>query len=137
MFDLKGNMKALLLRLQLYCILIVTIYLSVSIGSVTASHFSPAIVVNNITISKYEVNERRKLLLALGTEKASARRLAKENLINEALQKLHASTINVTVGESQLKEVLDGFLSVRSMSQNELKTSLRKFGSSLEELRAY
>ena len=137
MFNLKGKMKALLSRLQLYCILIVTTYLSISIGSVTASQFSPAIIVNNITISKYEVNERRKLLLALGTEKASARRLAKENLINEALQKLHASTINVTVGESQLKEVLDGFLSVRSMSQNELKTSLRKSGSSLEELRAY
>ena len=131
MFDLKGKMKALLLRLQLYCILTVTIYLSASIGLVTASQFSPAIVVNNITISKYEVNERRKLLLALGTEKASARRLAKENLINEALQKLHASTINVTVGESQLKEVLDSFLSIRSMSQAELKKSLRKSGSSL------
>ncbi|MED5531299.1 MAG: peptidylprolyl isomerase [Pseudomonadota bacterium] len=130
-------MKALLSRLQLYCILIITIYLSVSIGSVTASQFSPAIIVNNITISKYEVNERRKLLLALGTEKASARRLAKENLINEALQKLHASTINVTVGENQLKEVVDSFRSMRSMSQNELKTSLRKYGSSLEELRAY
>ena len=102
-----------------------------------ASQFSPAIIVNNISISQYEVNERRKLLLALGTEKALARKLAKENLVNEALQKLHASSLNVAVGESQLEEVFRSFLKVRSMTQNQLRRNLGKYGASVEELKAY
>lgn len=137
MFISLQNIEKLALRSGLLFFLMMTIHFKFAITTLNASQFSPAIIVNNISISKYEVNERRKLLLALGTEKNSAKQLAKENLINEALQKLHASTINVSVGESQLMEVFNRFLNIRSMSQNDLKISLRKFGSSVEELKAY
>ncbi len=102
-----------------------------------ASQFSPAIIVNSITISKYEVNERRKLLIALGTAKASAKNLAQENLINEALQKLHAHGINITVGPAQLDEVFNSFLKIRNLTNSELKRTLGKFGASVEELKTY
>ena len=102
-----------------------------------ASQFSPAIIVNSITISKYEVNERRKLLIALGTARASAKILAQENLINEALQKLHARRINITVEPPQLDEVFGSFLKIRNLTQSELKRTLGKFGASVEELKIY
>ena len=137
MFSSIKNIKSVVIRLLFCCFLSVTIFLPFSIVATEASQFSTSIIVNNISISKYEVNERRKLLLALGTEKASARALAKENLINEALQSLHASAMNITVGKGQLEEVFGNFLEVRSMTPNELKKSLRKYGSSIEELKAY
>ena len=102
-----------------------------------ASQFSPAIIVNSITISKYEVNERRKLLIALGTARASAKNLAQENLISEALQKLHANGINITVGPAQLDEVFSSFLKIRNITNSELKRTLGKFGASVEELKTY
>ena len=137
MFNTIKNIGSLVIRWLFYFFLGVTIFLPLSITSIEASQFSTSIKVNNISISKYEVNERRKLLLALGTEKASAKALAKENLVNEALQSLHASAMNITVGKGQLGEVYNNFLEVRSMTQNELKKSLQKYGSSIEELKAY
>jgi len=137
MFNTIKNIRSLVRRSLFYFFLSVTIFLPLSIASIEASQFSTSIKVNNISISKYEVNERRKLLLALGTEKASAKALAKENLVNEALQSLHASAMNITVGKGQLGEVYNNFLEVRSMTQNELKKSLQKYGSSIEELKAY
>ena len=118
-------------------VLITFFYLSVHINSAQPSQFSPAIKVNNVFISKYEVNERRKLLIALGTPKSEARKNAQEHLINETLQKLHSKTIGVTVLPSQLEEVFNSFISVRSLTKSSLNKSLRKFGSSLDELRKY
>ena len=118
-------------------VLITFFYLTVHINFAKPSQFSPAIKVNNVFISKYEVNERRKLLIALGTPKSEARKNAQEHLINETLQKLHSKTIGVTVLPSQLEEVFNSFISVRSLTKSSLNKSLRKFGSSLDELRKY
>ena len=137
MFISTKNIKSLVTGLLIYCFLSVTFFLSFSPATNAASQFSTSIIVNNISISKFEVNERRKLLLALGTEKDSVRALAKENLINEALQSLHANAINVTATKAQVEEVFANFLKARSMTQAELKQSLGKYGSSIEELKAY
>ena len=110
MFSLIKNSKPPLKRWKL---LLALLSLCLCTTPLHASQFSPAIIVNSITISKYEVNERRKLLIALGTAKASAKNLAQENLINEALQKLHANGINITVGPAQLDEVFSSFLKKR------------------------
>ena len=118
-------------------VLITFFYFTVQINFAQPSQFSPAIKVNNVFISKYEVNERRKLLIALGTPKSEARKNAQEHLINETLQKLHSKTIGVTVLPSQLEEVFNSFISVRSLTKSSLNQSLRKFGSSLDELRKY
>ena len=104
---------------------------------VQSSPFSPAIKVNNIFISNYEVNEREKLLIALGTSKTKAKKIAQENLINETLQKLHAKNIGVYVDPNQVDEVLSNFLSVRNLTIENLSKTLREFGSSLNELKAY
>ena len=122
---------------RLYCLLIPFCLMYYSTSPINASQFSPAIIVNNITISKFEVNERRKLLIALGTSRSSAKRLAQENLINESLQKLHASTINIKVGETELEEVFSTFLKIRNLTKSDLKKTLKKFGASIEELKTY
>ena len=102
-----------------------------------SSQFSPAIKVNNVFISKYEINERKKLLIALGTSKSMAKRIANKQLINEALQKLHAKTIGVTVLPSQVEEVFYNFVNVRSLTKSGLNESLKQFGASIDELRSY
>ena len=118
-------------------ILITILYFLIPINFAKSSQFSPAIKVNNVFISKYEINERRKLLIALGTSKSEARKNAKEHLINETLQQLHSKTIGVTVLPSQIEEIFNNFISVRSLTKNSLNQSLRKFGASLDELKKY
>ena len=118
-------------------ILISFLYFIIPINFAQSSQFSPAIKVNNIFISKYEINERRKLLIALGTSKLEAKKYAQEHLINETLQQLHSKTIGVTVLPSQIEEVFNNFISVRSLTKNSLNQSLRKFGASLDELKKY
>ena len=118
-------------------ILISFFYLIIQINFALSSQFSPAIKVNNVFISKYEINERRKLLIALGTSKLEAKKNAQEQLINETLQQLHSKTIGVTVLPSQIEEVFNNFISVRSLTKNSLNQSLRKFGASLDELKKY
>ena len=118
-------------------VLITILYFLIPINFAKSSQFSPAIKVNNVFISKYEINERRKLLIALGTSKSEARKNAQEHLINETLQQLHSKTIGVTVLPSQIEEVFNNFISVRSLTKNSLNQSLRKFGASLDELKKY
>ena len=118
-------------------ILIAILYFIIPFNFAKSSQFSPAIKVNNVFISKYEINERRKLLIALGTSKSEARKNAQEHLINETLQQLHSKTIGVTVLPSQIDEVFNNFISVRSLTKNSLNQSLRKFGASLDELKKY
>ena len=118
-------------------ILITILFFLIPINFAKSSQFSPAIKVNNVFISKYEINERRKLLIALGTSKSEARKNAQEHLINETLQQLHSKTIGVTVLPSQIEEVFNNFISVRSLTKNSLNQSLRKFGASLDELKKY
>ena len=118
-------------------ILISFFYIIIHINFALSSQFSPAIKVNNVFISKYEINERRKLLIALGTSKLEAKKNAQQQLINETLQQLHSKTIGVTVLPSQIEEVFNNFISVRSLTKNSLNQSLRKFGASLDELKKY
>ena len=54
--------------LKFICVLVLNFLFFVDFGQ--SSQFSPAIKVNNVFISKYEVNERKKLLIALGASKS-------------------------------------------------------------------
>ena len=117
MFSLIKNLKPPHKRWKLLLALLSLCFCTTPLH---ASQFSPAIIVNSITISKYEVNERRKLLIALGTARQSAKILAQENLINEALQKLHANGINIAVGPAQLDEVFSSFLKIRNITNMKL-----------------
>ncbi len=121
--------------LKFVCILVLIFLLLV--GFVQSSQFSPAIKVNNVFISKYEVNERTKLLIALGASKPKAKKIAQQNLIDETLQKLHAKTIGVKVLPNQVEEVLNNFIAVRSLTKKSLKINLNKFSASVNELKAY
>ncbi len=121
--------------LKFVCILVLNFLLLV--GFAQSSQFSPAIKVNNVFISKYEVNERTKLLIALGASKSNAKKIAQQNLIDETLQKLHAKAIGVKALPNQVEEVLNNFIAVRSLTKKSLKISLNKFNASLNELRTY
>ena len=88
--------------LKFVCILVLNFLLLV--GFAQSSQFSPAIKVNNVFISKYEVNERTKLLIALGASKSNAKKIAQQNLIDETLQKLHAKAIGVKALPNQVEK---------------------------------
>ncbi len=121
--------------LKFISVLVLNFLLLVDLGE--SSQFSPAIKVNNIFISKYEVNERTKLLIALGASKSNAKKIAKQNLIDETLQKLHAKAIGVKALPNQVEEVLNNFIAVRSLTKKSLKNNLNKFSASFNELKAY
>ena len=84
--------------LKLVCIFVLNYLFLIDFAQ--SSQFSPAIKVNNVFISKYEVNERTKLLVALGASKSNAKKIAQQNLIDETLQKLHAKAIGVGIFKS-------------------------------------
>ena len=121
--------------LKFICVLVLNFLFFVDFGQ--SSQFSPAIKVNNVFISKYEVNERKKLLIALGASKSSAKKIAQQNLIDETLQKLHAKAIGVKVLPNQVEEVLNNFIAVRSLTKKSLKINLNKFNASFNELKDY
>ena len=121
--------------LKFICVLFLNFLLFIGFGE--SSQFSPAIKVNNVFISKYEVNERTKLLIALGASKSNAKKIAQQNLIDETLQKLHAKTIGVKALPNQVEEVLNNFIGVRSLTKKSLKINLNKFNASFNELKAY
>ncbi len=121
--------------LKFICVLFLNFLLLIGFGE--SSQFSPAIKVNNVFISKYEVNERTKLLIALGASKSTAKKIAQQNLIDETLQKLHAKTIGVKALPNQVEEVLNNFIGVRSLTKKSLKINLNKFNASFNELKAY
>ena len=121
--------------LKFICVLILNFLFFVDFGQ--SSQFSPAIKVNNVFISKYEVNERKKLLIALGASKSNAKKIAQQNLIDETLQKLHAKAIGVKVLPNQVEEVLNNFIAVRSLTKKSLKINLNKFNASFNELKDY
>mgnify|MGYP001204543848 FL=1 len=121
--------------LKFICVLVLNFLFFVDFGQ--SSQFSPAIKVNNVFISKYEVNERKKLLIALGASKSNAKKIAQQNLIDETLQKLHAKAIGVKVLSNQVEEVLNNFIAVRSLTKKSLKINLNKFNASFNELKDY
>ena len=121
--------------LKFICVLVLNFLFFVDFGQ--SSQFSPAIKVNNVFISKYEVNERKKLLIALGASKSNAKKIAEQNLIDETLQKLHAKAIGVKVLPNQVEEVLNNFIAVRSLTKKSLKINLNKFNASFYELKDY
>ena len=121
--------------LKFICVLVLNFLFFVDFGQ--SSQFSPAIKVNNVFISKYEVNERKKLLIALGASKSNAKKIAQQNLIDETLQKLHAKTIGVKALPNQVEEVLNNFIAVRSLTKKSLKINLNKFNASFNELKDY
>ena len=121
--------------LKFICVLVLNFLFFVDFGQ--SSQFSPAIKVNNVFISKYEVNERTKLLIALGASKSNAKKIAQQNLIDETLQKLHAKAIGVKVLSNQVEEVLNNFIAVRSLTKKSLKINLNKFNASFNELKDY
>lgn len=121
--------------LKFTCVLILNFLFFVDFSQ--SSQFSPAIKVNNVFISKYEVNERTKLLIALGASKSNAKKIAQQNLIDETLQKLHAKAIGVKVLSNQVEEVLNNFIAVRSLTKKSLKINLNKFNASFNELKNY
>ena len=121
--------------LKFICVLVLNFLFFVDFGQ--SSQFSPAIKVNNVFISKYEVNERKKLLIALGASKSNAKKIAEQNLIDETLQKLHAKAIGVKVLPNQVEEVLNNFIAVRSLTKKSLKINLNKFSASFNELKDY
>ena len=121
--------------LKFICVLVLNFLFFVDFGQ--SSQFSPAIKVNNVFISKYEVNERKKLLIALGASKSNAKKIAQQNLIDETLQKLHAKAIGVEVLPNQVEEVLNNFIAVRSLTKKSLKINLNKFNASFNELKDY
>ena len=121
--------------LKFICVLVLNFLFFVDFGQ--SSQFSPAIKVNNVFISKYEVNERKKLLIALGASKSNAKKIAQQNLIDETLQKLHAKAIGVKVLPNQVEEVLNNFIAVRSLTKKSLKINLNKFNASFNELKDY
>ena len=121
--------------LKFVCILVLNFLFLIDFAQ--SSQFSPAIKVNNVFISKYEVNERTKLLIALGASKSNAKKIAQQNLIDETLQKLHAKAIGVKALPNQVEEVLNNFIAVRSLTKKSLKINLNKFNASFNELKAY
>ena len=113
-----------------------TILLSVLFSSLIAfseikaeknSIFSPVIQVNNKVITKFELDQRVKFLLALKFP-GNAQQLAQTQLIEERLKHTESEKLNIIVSDAEIEDALKRFTSRVNLSVNEFISELKRMG---------
>ena len=100
------------------------------------SLFSPVIQVNGTVITKFEFDQRVKLLSALRFP-GDPNQVAKKQLIEERLKQTEAVKLALAVSESELEDALKRFSSRVKLSSDEFIAELNRLGIYSNTFRSY
>lgn len=100
------------------------------------SRFSPAVRVDGEVISTWELDQRATFLTLLRAP-GDVRALARDQLINEALQMRTAKAAGVTASEDEIKAGMDEFAARGSLSTDQLLQVLAQAGIDAQSFRAF
>ncbi|MEO1000100.1 MAG: peptidylprolyl isomerase [Pseudomonadota bacterium] len=98
--------------------------------------FSPALVVNDLVITFFDLDQRGRFLLALGATPQQAQAIARETLITDRLKFQEAQRSGVTLSDEELEAGIAQFARVRGATPAQLEGALGARGvsrSALEE----
>lgn len=106
-------------------------------GPVRAQNlFAPVIFVNDQAITRYELDQRARML-TLFRAPGDSNRLAREQLIEERIKLEAARTLGVTVPDDMVREGMEEFAARANMTAEELIAGLAQSGVSEESFRAF
>ncbi|MEO1539762.1 MAG: peptidylprolyl isomerase [Pseudomonadota bacterium] len=96
--------------------------------------FSPAIVVNDTVVTYYEVDQRTRLLRALGNRSAAVDTVVRDALIEEALMMQEASRRGINLPDANVEEAIERFAEGRGLSVAQLRRNMAREGAEDETL---
>lgn len=98
--------------------------------------FSTAIQVGELAISHYEIDQRSKLLTALGT-RGDTRKVAIRDLIDDRLKLIAAEELDIEISDGAVERAMVEFSQRTQLSYDELLDALLEKGVNKETLRDY
>lgn len=111
-----------------------------TLSAPTPSHaqglFDPIVKVNGAVVTRYELDQRAKLLKLLRAP-ADPQRLAREQLIEERLKAEAGAAQGVVISDEQVREGMDSFASQGSLNADQMIALLERGGVSKESFEAF
>ncbi|MDQ7079948.1 MAG: peptidylprolyl isomerase [Paracoccaceae bacterium] len=93
------------------------------------SPFTPVIKVNGVGITQFEIEQRAKLLTALGlAESDDVMKQAKDELIDDQLRNFAARQMKLTVGEQEFQKGLEEYTARANLTPDQFYQELAKVG---------
>lgn len=107
-------------------------------GSARAqSLFGAALYVNDMAITNYEIDQRRRFLEFIGSGGADPRARAIERLIEDRLQVQEARRLGLRLGPEQMSDSMEEFAARADLSVDELLARMRRDGIERETFVAF
>ncbi|MFN3614476.1 MAG: SurA N-terminal domain-containing protein, partial [Rubrimonas sp.] len=92
------------------------------------SPFEAAAIVNDQIVTRYDVDQRRRLLVLNGAPAADAGALALNQLIDDALRREAAQRVGVAATDSGVQNAVAEYAAQRNLSPDALNGALQRAG---------
>ncbi len=103
--------------------------LGTCLSAMAQNPFSPALYVNNAIISHYEIDQRIRLLQALGANRPDIREFAIAQLTDDRLKMEQADTLGMTLPDESLGEAIEQYAQQRQLTLAGLRSRLSQTGA--------
>ncbi len=123
-------------KILLTSVLIISIAGFSKIKAQNSSIFSPVIQVDNTVVTKFELDQRIKFLLALKFP-GNPKQLARKQLIEERLKQSESEKLNIILSDAEIEDAQERFASRANLSANEFIEELKRLGIYSQTFRSY
>ncbi len=95
----------------------------------TQDNFTPRLLVNNSSITQYDIDQRIALLLSLGAPELDVSEVARQQIIEDELKLQLGARLGILVSEQDVAEGIAEFAAQRNLSAEELRSRNAEFGA--------
>lgn len=113
-----------------------SIAVSLATGAVAQSRFSPVVQVGDAVVTRYQLDQRTLFLSLLGAP-GDPRELAREQLVNEAVQTSTARAAGIELSQEELGTALEEFAGRANLTADEFVAALGQNGVDAETFRDF
>lgn len=107
------------------------------VGSIYAQNYSAAYTVNDSVITHYDIDQRVKMLRALGVQASNMREVATQQLIDDRLRAEAAQRMGMNISDEALSNGLESFARAANITSEQLWARARSQGVSREAFEEY
>ena len=108
--------------------LLAALVFGMALPALSNGSFSIAYRVNTAVVTNYDIDQRVKLLRALGAQDPNLRKTATEALINDRIKQAAAAKFGITVEQSALSRAISDYAAQRNLTTSSLMALLRGAG---------
>ena len=128
--------KSRMLQTLLNAALSAALLLTAAVSAQAQSRFAPAIQVGDAIVTRYELDQRTRFLSLLGAP-GDPRELAREQLINEAVQVSAATDAGIETSAEEVEAGMEEFAGRANLSAEEFLAALAQNGVDAETFRDF